>query len=86
MTLHRLTALILAVLSCALPSSALACAACFGQSDSRLANGMNWGIFTLLGVVIFVLGGFATFLIYLVRKSSETPPVDEPDSMADTLR
>ncbi len=54
-----------------LPRSVLACAACFGQSDSQLAVGMNWGIFTLLGFVVIVLGSFAAFLIYLVRKSSE---------------
>ena len=31
------------------PSPLFACAACYGQSDSPLANGMNWGIFTLHG-------------------------------------
>jgi hypothetical protein len=28
--------------------SALACATCYGASDSPLAQGMNWGILTLL--------------------------------------
>lgn len=50
--------------------SAFACAVCAGKSDSDLARGMNWGIFTLLGVVVCVLGGIATFFIYLIRKSS----------------
>jgi hypothetical protein len=52
------------------PASARACAACYGQSDSPLAQGMNWGIFSLLGTIILVLGGFATFFVYLARKSA----------------
>lgn len=53
--------------------SALACAACYGQSDSPLAAGMNWGIFTLLGTIVLVLGGVAAFFIYLARKSARMP-------------
>ena len=68
----------------------LACAACYGKSDSPMALGLNWGIFSLLGVVIFVLGGFAGFFIYLVKKSASNPlpttpaPVGEvsPDAVA----
>ena len=52
------------------PTSLLACAACYGQSDSPLAQGMNWGIFSLLGVVVFVLGSVAAFFVYLVRKEA----------------
>ncbi len=48
-----------------------ACAACFGKSDSRLALGMNYGIFVLLGVVFVVLSGVAGFGFYLVKKSAE---------------
>jgi hypothetical protein len=68
----------------------LACAACYGKSDSPLALGLNWGIFSLLGVVIFVLGGFAGFFIYLVKRGSRNPvplPTElsqgiSPDSVA----
>ena len=31
---------------------------------------MNWGIFSLLAVVIFVLGGIAAFFIYLARRAA----------------
>ncbi len=55
--------------------SAFACAMCYGKSDSPLAQAMNWGIFSLLAVVVFVLGGIATFAIYLARKSAKTPVV-----------
>jgi hypothetical protein len=60
-----------AVLAPALsPSLLLACAACAGQSDSPMATGMNWGIFSLLAVVGVVLGGVAAFFIYLARRSA----------------
>ena len=52
-----------------LPAKALACAACYGASDSPLAQGMNWGILTLLGVVGTVLTCFLAFFVHIVRKS-----------------
>ena len=51
------------------PGSVLACAACYGQSDSPMAQGMNWGIFSLLAVVVSVLGSIAGFFIYLAKRS-----------------
>jgi hypothetical protein len=50
--------------------SALACAACFGQSDSPLAKGMNAGIFCLMGVVVCVLGTIASFAIFFAKKAA----------------
>jgi len=50
------------------PTSLLACAACYGKSDSPLAQGMNWGIFTLLGVTVPVLGTFAFTFIRMINK------------------
>ena len=46
----------------------LACSVCFGQSDSPLAKGANWGVFFMLGVTAIVLAAFATFFIYLIRR------------------
>jgi hypothetical protein len=48
----------------------LACAACFGQSDSAMAQGMNWGILSLLGIIALVLGGVASFFVYLAKRTS----------------
>jgi hypothetical protein len=31
---------------------------------------MNWGIFTLMGVIVSVLGGVASFFVYLAKKSA----------------
>ena len=59
----------LLLLAALLPVRVLACAACYGASDSPLAEGMNWGIFTLLGVVGTVLTCFLVFFVHIVRKS-----------------
>ncbi len=70
-----------AVLAAFTPSPSFACAACYGRSDSPLASGMNWGIFTLLGVVVTVLVSIASFFIYLIRKETaharETAAVEQ---------
>lgn len=62
--------LVFAALVAGMTQSAQACATCFGKSDSKLAEGMNWGILTLLFVVFFVLGGISSFFIYIARRSS----------------
>jgi len=56
------------------PGRVWACAACFGASDSALAKGMNMGIFALLGVIVLVLGGVASFFIFLARRAASQPP------------
>lgn len=72
-------AFVLMVLSS--PSS-YACAACFGQSDSAMAKGLNAGIFALL---VFVLGlwiAFGSFFVFIVRRArraSEVLPGDQND-------
>jgi hypothetical protein len=51
------------------PRAALACPVCFGNSDSPMAIATNMGIIAMLVVVAGVLGGFATFFIYLMRRA-----------------
>jgi len=48
-----------------------ACAACFGKSDSNMAQGMNMGIFALLLVITSVLCGIAGFFVYVARRSAQ---------------
>jgi len=70
--MHRLSWFRGFVVSCLLlvaPHAALACPVCFGQNDSPLANAMNLGIIAMLVVVAGVLGAFATFFIYLIRRA-----------------
>jgi hypothetical protein len=64
---------VLAVLlgiACFLTPSLWACSACYGQSDSPMAAGMNWGIMSLLAMIVVVLGGVAGFFIFLARRSA----------------
>lgn len=49
---------------------ALACAVCFGSSDSPLAKGMNMGILSLLVVVLGVLAGLVAFFVMLGRRAA----------------
>jgi hypothetical protein len=58
-----------ALLAYLTPSSALACAACFGQDSGPMAQGMNWGILSLLGVIVSVLITVAAFFVFLARRS-----------------
>jgi hypothetical protein len=53
------------------PSPLLACAACYGKSDSALAEGMNWGIFTLMGVILTVLTCILVFFVHIIRKEEK---------------
>ena len=62
------TAVLLGLSSAA--QGALACAACYGQSDSPMAKGMNAGIYVLLGFIGAVLSGAATFFVFLARRSA----------------
>ena len=82
--LLKITLSSLALFLLAQPASSLACAACYGASDSPMARGMNWGIFTLLGVVVCVLSTFATFFVFLAKKSAaasaEAIAASQPES------
>ena len=53
----------------AAPRAALACPVCFGNSDSPMAIAMNMGIFMMLVVVAGMLGAFAYFFVYLMRRA-----------------
>ena len=52
-----------------LPADALACVVCLGNTESSLRDGMNAGIFALLGFAGFMIVSFAIFFIYLARKA-----------------
>jgi len=72
------------------PGRLFACAACFGQSDSAMAAGMNWGILSLLGMIVVVLGGVAAFFIFLARRAAMVPQLvptsitSDPDPISTT--
>ena len=69
----------LVLLPVAAPQPLLACAACYGQSNSAMAQGMNWGICSLLVIIVTVLGGVASFFVFLAKRSAALPDVLDLD-------
>ena len=53
-----------------LHQDATACASCFGESDSAMAEGMNAGILTLLLLVGGTLAAITSFFIYLIWRGA----------------
>lgn len=69
--MRKFRKLIMAAMLLALsPSPLFACAACYGRSDSPLAHGVNWGIFSLLSVVVLMLSSIATFFVFILRREA----------------
>ena len=70
--MRKLRNVILAAALAALsPSPVFACAACAGgPTTGPLTHGMNAGIFTLLGIVVLMLGSIATFFVVLIRREA----------------
>jgi hypothetical protein len=54
------------------PQALQACTVCFGDSNSKLTEGMLAGVFVLLFCVLAVLGGFVALFIFLARKAAAT--------------
>ena len=52
----------------AVPRAVFACPVCFGQSDSPLALGINYGIFVMLGLIAVLWVAFGSFFLYLKRR------------------
>ena len=74
-TFARAAALLIAL---SLPHSLLACAVCYGQSDSPLAKGMNWGIAVLLCCILSVLSSIVVFFVHVGRNSAKMNAGDQP--------
>jgi hypothetical protein len=62
---------------------AMACSACYGESDSALAKGMNAGIFTLLVVIGGLLTGIVAFFVFISYRGAKAAAtrklLDEPE-------
>lgn len=48
------------------------CAVCFGDPNSPMTMGYNFGVLTLLAVIILVLCVFAGFFINVYKRSRRT--------------
>ena len=75
-------ALVLAVFA---PLQTLGCATCFGKTDSPMAVGMNYGIFALLAVIGTMLSLVASFFVFIVRRSGQTPEITDPTDTGTPL-
>lgn len=47
-----------------------ACPVCFGAGEGALIDGSMAGIVALMAVTLVVLGGFASFFLYLRRQAA----------------
>jgi hypothetical protein len=67
-----------AALAALSPSPLFACAACYGRSNDPLAHGVNWGILSLLAIVVFMLSSIATFFfVFLRRQEAQARKLEE---------
>ena len=64
--------------------SVLACTACYGKSDSSLAQGMNWGIVALLAVVLTVLSGIVAFFVHVAKRTASVGAQPESSQFAES--
>jgi len=60
---------LLAFVFAAAPRVALACPVCFGENDSPLALGINYGILVMLVLIVGLWVAFGSFFIYLRRRA-----------------
>ena len=73
------TLLLFALLLAAWPSAAEACAVCFGAPDSPMTKGMQWGIASLIFILIPVLGGVGGFFVFLARRGRAYAHLQDPN-------
>jgi hypothetical protein len=61
----------------AVAPGARACAVCFGNSDSKMTQGMLAGVLVLLLVVVAVLGGFVALFVHLARRAAAAAALEK---------
>jgi hypothetical protein len=49
-----------------------------------MAAGMNWGIVSLLTMIVVVLGGVAGFFVFLVRRAAASPAAKPGGALAQS--
>ncbi|MEC7882985.1 MAG: hypothetical protein VX961_03890 [Verrucomicrobiota bacterium] len=74
---------IFALITITCPSSLNACAVCFGAPDDPMTKGMQWGIASLLFILVPVLGGVGSFFVFLSRRGKEYAALQDPELFKD---
>ena len=86
MSRYRTAIMSLAILAClgVLLSAqpALACSVCYGDPNSAMSKGAQAGVLVLLGVVGTVLTGFASLLIFWMRRAANLERLVRADERA----
>ena len=57
------------------PHEVLACAVCYGASDTTEAQGINMAVLFLLGTTGLVLASFGALFMYLMVRARRVPPL-----------
>ena len=63
------TTTVAAGLVLATPQAGWACPVCFGDPNSAMSIGASWGILVMIGITGGVLACFASFFLYLLKRS-----------------
>ena len=86
MSQNRLAGISLAIFACLVvllsTQPALACSVCYGDPNSAMSHGARAGVLVLLGVIGVVLLGFASMMVFWMRRAanlaSQGGVVEEP--------
>ncbi len=62
---------------------AYGCAVCFGAPDDPMTKGMQWGIATLLLILLPVLSTFGGFFFFLYKRAKSFAPFRDPALFQD---
>ena len=54
-----------------LADAASACSVCFGDPNSSMSQGARVGVLVLLGVVVTVLAGLASLIVFWARRAAK---------------
>ena len=76
---HTTGLLLLGIVMFLCPSAIEACAVCFGAPESPMTKGMQWGIASLILILVPVLGGVGGFFVFLSRRSKVYAQFEDPE-------
>lgn len=71
---------VVVVLVVLIPERAVACAICFGNTESPLLDSARLGVLAMAGVTVTVLGVFGAWFVRLARLEGEATLDTGPDS------
>ena len=61
-----------------LADAASACSVCFGDPNSSMSQGARAGVLVLLGVIVSVLAGLFSLIVFWARRAANLPLPEAP--------